>query len=225
MTPADIDRILETLFVVGTDIEQYRQARLGMNARAGGIERELADRNSHASRALIAETENAFAIADHDRTDGVIAVMPENLANSMLVGIAEKYSARLTPDFAEALASFADRRRVHQRHHLFDIALQYGVKQGFVRVLQVPQVGIASEISLTIVQRLKTPLRLIFEIADMRRQQPVQRKVGAFIFSERRSLVQHGKINQVEARERGLQNSFGGDAIFHGCLLVMALVL
>ena len=53
----------------------------------------------------------------------------------------------------------------------------------------------------------------------------MQRKVGAFVFSERRSLVQHGKVDQVEAREWGLQNSIGGDAIFHVCLPAIALVL
>ena len=184
---------------------------------AGGIERELADGDSHASRTLVAEPENALAIADHDRADCVIAVVPEDLANSMLVGVTEKQSAGLAPDLAETLASFADRRRVHQRHHLFDVAHQHGVKQGFVRVLQVPQIGIALEIGFKIVQRLKTARRLIFKIANMWGKQSVQCEVGALVFSERGSLVQHGKVNQVEAGEPGLQNSLGCDAIFHVC--------
>jgi hypothetical protein len=93
------------------------------------------------------------------------------------------------------LASFADRRRVHQRHHLFDVAHQHGIKQGFVRVLQVPQIGIPLEIGFKVAQRLKTACRLIFKIANMWWEQSVQGEVGALAFSERGSFVQHGKVH------------------------------
>src|SRR5664279_653235 len=46
-------------------------------------------------------------------------------------------------------------------------------------------------------------------------EQSVQGEVGTLVFSERRSLVQHGKVNQVEAGESGLQDSLSCDAIFH----------
>src|SRR5664279_5481411 len=90
VTPPHIERIFEALHIVGTDIEQYRQTLLWVNASARGIQRELADGDSHASGTLIAESENALAIADHDRTDCVVAGMPEDLANLMLVGVTEK---------------------------------------------------------------------------------------------------------------------------------------
>ena len=46
-----------------------------MDAGAGGVERELADRNAHAAGALVAEAENALAVADHDGLDRVVARM------------------------------------------------------------------------------------------------------------------------------------------------------
>src|ERR1022692_5257112 len=58
VTPADIERIFKALDIVGTDIEQDRQTRLWMNAGAGGVKRELADGDSHASGALVAQPEN-----------------------------------------------------------------------------------------------------------------------------------------------------------------------
>lgn len=68
------------------------------------------------------------------------------------------------------------------------------VKQGFVRVLQVPQVGITLEIGFKAAQRLKTTRRLIFKTANMRGEQSVQCEFRALPFSERSSLVQEGKL-------------------------------
>src|ERR1700757_3382734 len=50
----------------------------------------------------------------------------------------------------------------------------------------------------------------------MGRKQSMQGEVSALIFRERGSLVQHGKVEQVEAGEAGLQNSLSGDSVFHG---------
>src|SRR5208282_421238 len=56
---------------------------------------------------------------------------------------------------------------------------------------------------------------LIFKIANMWREQSVQGEVGALVFGECSSLVQHRKVNQVEAGEPGLKNSLRRNAIFH----------
>jgi len=61
--PADVQRVGEQLLVVGADIEHDRQRRRRMQAGAGGVERQLADRNAHAAGALVAEPENALAVA------------------------------------------------------------------------------------------------------------------------------------------------------------------
>ena len=83
--PADIERVGEMLLIVGADVEQDRQRGRGMQARAGGVERQLADRNAHAAGALIAEAEDALAVAHDDGFDVVEARMAEDAADPVLV--------------------------------------------------------------------------------------------------------------------------------------------
>ena len=56
-----------------------------MQTGAGGVERELADRNAHAAGALVAETENALAVADDDGLDAVEARIAEDATDAVLV--------------------------------------------------------------------------------------------------------------------------------------------
>ena len=67
LAQADIIGVVQKLLVVGADVEHDRQAELRMHAGAGGIERELADRDAHAVGAEIAEAEDAFAIGHDDQ--------------------------------------------------------------------------------------------------------------------------------------------------------------
>ena len=52
MPPADIQRVGQAVLVVGPDIQQNRQGQGRMDAGAGGVEGQLADRDAHAARAL-----------------------------------------------------------------------------------------------------------------------------------------------------------------------------
>ena len=56
---------------------------LRRNAAQRGVERHLADGNAHAARALIAEAEDALAIADHDAAHIVVARIGEDLIDSV----------------------------------------------------------------------------------------------------------------------------------------------
>ena len=95
--PADIERIGEAVGVVGADVEEDRQRRRRMQAGAGGVERELADRDAHAAGALVAEPEDALAVAHHDRLDLVEARMGENVRDPIAVRPAQEQAARLRP--------------------------------------------------------------------------------------------------------------------------------
>src|SRR5271170_2193129 len=108
-----------------------------MDAGATGVERQLADRDAHATSALIAQTEDALAIGDDDDADLVEAGIGQDLADPVLVGIAEEHPARLAPDFAEPLAAFSDCWRIDQWQHLLDIAHQKRVEERLVGVLQI----------------------------------------------------------------------------------------
>ena len=143
--PAEVDGIGEPLLVVGADIEQDGKRVDRMDSGAGGVESELADGDAHAAGALVAESENAFAVADDDDANVVMAAMVEDLVDAVAVWIAQEQAARLSPNGAETLAALAHGGRVDERQHLFDIAHQQGVEERLVRVLQVAQKSVLLE--------------------------------------------------------------------------------
>src|SRR6202035_793757 len=99
---------------------------------ACGVEREVADWYAHASGALVAQSENALAVADHNGLDTVEAGVLQNIANAIFERQAQKQAARLAKQMAEQLAAQSDRGRIDDRHHLFDVAGQQGIKKSLV---------------------------------------------------------------------------------------------
>src|SRR6202140_1334648 len=141
-----------------------------MQSGAGGIERELADRNAHAAGALVAEAEDAFAVADDDDLDAVEARVAEDAADVVLVRIAEKQAAGLAKNAAELLTAETDRRRIDDRHHLFDVARQQRVKQCLVGVLQAAQENVFLDIAAELAKGVEPALDLVVERGDVGRQ-------------------------------------------------------
>jgi hypothetical protein len=120
--PAYVDRALQSILVVRSDIEKKRKTIFGMNATQGCVKSHLSDRDTHATRALIAESQNSFPVADYDAFHIVVARMVQDLSDAVLIWIAEEQTPRLSPNLAEALAALAHGGRINQRQHLFDIA-------------------------------------------------------------------------------------------------------
>ena len=114
VAPADIEWVLQPFFVFGSDIEQNRQATFRRNSGQSGIERHLTDRNAHASGALVAQAQNAFAVAHDNAFDSGIARMGKDLIDQISVRIAQEKTSRFTPDFTELLAGFAYGREYRQ---------------------------------------------------------------------------------------------------------------
>src|ERR1700686_33607 len=140
-----------------------------MQSGAGGIERELADRNAHAAGALVAEAEDAFAVADDDGLDAVEARVAEDAADVVLVRIAEKQAAGFAKNARELLAAETDRRRIDDRHHLFDVARQKRVEQGLVGILQAAQEDVFLHIAAELAKGVEAAFTLIVEVGNVRR--------------------------------------------------------
>ena len=145
-----------------------------MQPGARGVKRELADRNAHAAGALIAEPEDALAVADHDGFDAIEARMRDDAADGVLVWQAQKQAARLAKDVAEQLAAEPDRRRVDDRHHLFDISRQQRVEQRLVAILQAAQEHVTLQVAGLAAKGVEPAFDLHVERRDVRRQQAVQ---------------------------------------------------
>ena len=73
----------------------------GRNAAAGGVERELADRDAHAAGALIAEPEDALAVGDDDHLGAVELRIGQDVPDAGAMRQAEEEAARLAEQPAE----------------------------------------------------------------------------------------------------------------------------
>lgn len=115
--PADVNGIRQALGIVGTGIEQDRQSGGRVQSAARGIKRELADRDTHPARALIAEAEDTLAIGHDDGLDVVEARIGQDALDLPHMGETEEESAGLAKGVAEFLAANSDRGRVHDWQH------------------------------------------------------------------------------------------------------------
>ena len=201
--PADILRIVQMLAAVGADVEDDRQRRRRMQSGAGGVERELADRNAHAAGALVAEAEDALAVADDDGLDAVEARIGEDAADVGLVRVAEKQAAGLAENAGKLLAAETDRRRIDDRHHLFDVAGQQRVEQSLVAILQAAQEDVFLDIAAELAEGVEPALDLVVERGDVGRQQAVQLEGIALGLGEGRALVEQRIVEELIAAERG----------------------
>ena len=113
-----------------------------------------------------------------------------------LVRKAEKQAARLAKDAAEELAAEPDRRRIDDRHHLFDVAGQQRVEQRLVGVLQSAQENVALQIAAEPAKGVEPAFDLVVEFGDMRRQEPVQVEGVALGFGEGRAFVEQRIVQQ-----------------------------
>src|SRR6202035_1807580 len=85
MPPTDIERIGEAVLVVGPDIENDGQGGRGVEPAAGGVKRQLADRDSHAVGALVAQPQYALAVGNHDRLNAVKTWVGQNLVDPVFM--------------------------------------------------------------------------------------------------------------------------------------------
>jgi hypothetical protein len=165
--PANVDRVLQQLLVVRSRIEQDWQTMFRRNAAQRGVKRHLADGNAHTARALVAEAQDPLAIADHDAAHIVITRVSEDLIDSVSIGIADEESARTPPDFREALAALAHRRRIHHRQQFLGVVLDHGVEQRLIVVLQIAHVAVFAEGRVARVENALAPQTLILQRSDV----------------------------------------------------------
>ena len=107
-----------------------------MHAGAGGVERQLADRNAHAVRAEIAEAQDALAVADDDDRDIALRPVGEHLRDAAAVGRTDEDAVRTLEDLRVPLAGESDGRRVDDRHHFIRMLHQQAEEKRLVAVVQ-----------------------------------------------------------------------------------------
>ncbi|CCJ96999.1 hypothetical protein BN130_3343 [Cronobacter malonaticus 507] len=196
MTPAHIERIVQQLLIVGADIQHDRQRIRRADAAAGGVERELADRNPHAADALVAEAENTLAVGHHDHFDVMDRHVLQDVIHVVAVRPGDEHPAGAAVNFRKTFAGRAHRRGVDDGHHHLKMVFQQAIKQGFVGVLDVAQVNVFINIRFEIFKLSPRTLRLLFNGFHHFRQQPQQVEIAALFHAEGAALVQQRELQQ-----------------------------
>ena len=117
----------------------------GWMPRRRRVQRELADRDRHPARALVAEAEDPLVVGDDDQPDVVVRAVAEQLRDPVDVGRGDPQAAGPPDDVAELLARPADRRRVDDRQELLEVLGEQPVEERRVAVLERGQADVLLE--------------------------------------------------------------------------------
>ena len=169
-----------------------------MDAGAGGIQRELADRNAHAVGAEVAEAEDALAVGDDDKLCRIRPVAQQFGDTPAIVG-ADEQAARPLEDVAEPLAGEADRRRVDQRLDFIDVVGHDAEEQRLVAVVQLVERHVFFEVVGQAAQIGQHALGLRLHREHMRGQEAAQSQRVALRFGESGALVEQRIAQQRQA--------------------------
>ena len=209
LADADVIGVVEQSLVVGADVEHHRQAELGMNAGAGGVERQLADRNAHAVGAEIAEAEDALAVGDDDQL-GRVRPVAQQFGDAAAVVGADEQAARALENMAEPLAGEADRRGVDERLDLVDVVGDDAEEQRLVAVVQRVERDVFFQIVRQLAQIGHHALGLRLHRKHVRRQQAAQAERIALLLGEGRALVEKRIAQQRHpVRNIGIGRRYG----------------
>ena len=115
--------------------------------------------------------------------------MGKDVFDPILEGYAEEVSSRSAEYTAELLRSRSDRGRVNDRQHLFDVGDKKPVKERLIRVLKIPKEHIPFQVAGQITNRDETPLNLLVECRNVRRQQTMQIELQTLPVGESGPLV------------------------------------
>ncbi len=135
---AEVERVVEQLLAVGAHVEHDRERARRVDARGGGVDVELPDRDLDAADSPVADTEDALGVGRDDQVDvvGSAAARQECALDPIGVLDGEVDAARAAVLVAVALDRFADRRRVDDGQHLGQMVTEQPEEQDFVPVVQ-----------------------------------------------------------------------------------------
>ena len=199
VAPADVLGVVESLGVVGPDVEHDGQGPFGANAADERVKRELADRNAEAAGPLVADAQDPLAVGDDDHIHLVMGAIAQERRDCVTQRVRDDEAARPTINVAELLARQRHHRRIDHRSHFLDVLQQQRVEQDLIRVLQGSEINVPLEVFVLASIRLVGANQLLVERLDHRRQQPVQPKVTALGLRKGRPLVQSGTVEQADA--------------------------
>ncbi len=209
---ADIGRVVQQRLVVGADVQGDGDDAGGVDARGGGVDGQLADRDAGpAAHAPVADAEDLLRVGGHDQVD-VVRPQPQGLErplDAVWVVDGQEHAPGAPVLVAVGADRLGHRGVVHDGQHLAQVIAQQPVVQDLVPVAQ----GFHEDVLLQ-VGRLRAVLRvraahLLVQGLDDRRQQPLQAQLRPLARREGRALVQQRLAQHREAAQRGDVASVG----------------
>ena len=194
---AEIERVVEELRSVGPDVERDGQRPGRVDAGRRRVQGELADRDRHAARALVAEAQDPLVVGHHDQPDIVVGRGPQDVVDTVDVRRRDPHAARPAQDVAELLAGAPDRRRVDDRQELLQVFGQHPVEQGLVPILERRQADETLEIVGLAADVLELERDLLLDRHDPGGQQPRSENASRSSSEKAISLVEQGLADEV----------------------------
>jgi hypothetical protein len=121
MPPAKVHGVGQEPGVVGADVQKDRQSARRIDTTQRRVQRQLADRDAHATDALVTQAQNPLPVGDDDDVNLPPGPVTQDLPDAVTIGIGDEKATRTAVDLAEALAGQPDRRGVEDRQHLLDV--------------------------------------------------------------------------------------------------------
>ncbi len=119
----EIQRIGEQPRVVRPDVERHGQRQRGMDPARSRVQRELADRDGHPARPLVAQAEDPLVVGHHDEPHVIERALAQDPRDSVDIGRGDPHPAGPPDDVAELLARPPDGWGVDDRQELLELDL------------------------------------------------------------------------------------------------------
>ena len=198
VAPAHVQRVVEQRRAVRAHVERHGERHARVDPRRRGIQGQLADRDTHAAGALVAEAEDPLVVGHDDEPDLVPRRVAQDLRDVVHVVGGDPDAARATVQVAELLARTADGGRVDDGQQLLQVVEEDAVEQRLVAVLEGREADVPLEVVGLVADVLQLEADLLVDVDDARREEPAEAEGVALILGERGVLVEDGIGEQRE---------------------------
>ena len=197
-----VEGVVQQVLVVRPAVERDRQSEPRVEAGSGYVKCELADRNAHAARSLVAQAQDALVVGDNDETDSALTGVAEHLWDVVYVVRGDPHSPGPAHDMAVLPTRTPNRRRVDDRGKLFEVIDQQPVEERLVPILQRRETDVLLELVTLSAEMLELEGDLLFDRHGSPRQEAAKSQRRSLGLGESSVLVDCRAVEQLPTPRR-----------------------
>ncbi len=160
---------------------------------------QLADRDSHAVGADIAEAKDAASCRNADETYIPLRPVAQYFGDPSLHLACDIHASRAAKDVAEGEAGIGDGRVVEDWYEACRIGHKCAIEQGLIPIGQADKINVSFKVVRLAIKVSQHALDLPVERIRRGRQKAFEPEAFAFVWSERRTLIANGVVQQRNA--------------------------